>query len=393
MTVGQDRGLDVAAIREQLPILQRCVYLNTGTAGVSAAPVVERLLEEVTLFEEEGEVLYHAMQDRMDQARTRVAAYMGIGVDELAFTRNATDGINLVIWGLPWKEGDEILVSDQEHPSMHNPLFHLQNSGGPRVRLFAVDVDPEITLANARALMTPRTRLVACSHVSCETGTRNPARELAALATEHGAFSLIDGAQALGQFPVDVSGIGCDFYIGNGHKWLHGPKGTGFLYVRRDRLDDLRAMHVGSSSFERPTDVNNMRLVQAAKRYESGTRSFGTYSALPAALDHLEGLGWDRVERRMEQLSGYLKDRLDDLPGVTLLSPRSWERSSALVTFLMEGFAPAAMQEYLWQRAKIRSRIFPFRPILRVSTAHFNTEDELDFLIGTLRQMSTDLAS
>ena len=393
MSVDQVMGLDLVAIRKELPVLERCVYLNTGTAGLTAKPVLARLLEEVTVFEEEGEVIYHAMQDRMEKGRARIASYMGVGDDELTFTRNATDGINLVVWGLPWHDGDEVLVSDQEHPSMHNPWFHLQYSGGPRIKLFAVDVDPEVTLGNARARMTPRTRLLACSHVSCETGTRNPVKELAALATEHGAFSLIDGAQALGQFPVDVSSLGCDFYVGNGHKWLHGPKGTGFLYVRRDRWEDLRAMHVGSSSFDRPTDVNEMRLVQSAKRYESGTRSYGTYAALPAALDWLEGLGWDRIERRLAQLAGYLKERLTELPGATLLSPGSWERSSALVTFSMEGLQPVAMQEELWHRAKIRSRIFPFRPVLRVSTAYFNTEDEIDFLIATLRRMLADLKS
>jgi selenocysteine lyase/cysteine desulfurase len=387
MAVGQDRELDIGRIREQLPALAEVVYLNSGTAGIAAKPVLDRLLEELTLFEQHGEVVYQTMQERMEAARTRVAAYLGASADELAFTRNATDGVNLVVWGLPWSADDEVILSNEEHPAMNLPWYHLQGSGGPRVRVFRVEADPEATLRNVEALITPRTRLIASSHVSCQSGIRVPARELCALAAEHGCWSLLDGAQAVGQFPVDLANLGCDFYVGNGHKWLHGPKGTGFLYVKRSRLDTLRPTHIGAGAVERPIDLADMRLVSSARRYEYGTRSYGTYAALTAALDWLEGLGWERIERRMEHLSGYLKDRLTAIPEVTIVSPRPWELSSALVTFSVRRVESAEIQKYLWETGKIRSRIFPERPILRISTAYFNTEEELDLLVSLLRKM------
>jgi len=378
---------DVAALRRELPVLDRVVYLNTGTAGIAAAPVMAKLWEEVSLFEAEGEVRYHEMQDRMDAARARVGALIGTAADEITFNRNATDGVDLVAWGVQWKEGDEIIISDQEHPAMNHPWHYLQARGGPKVRVFAIDPDPEITLANIRALLTPRTRMIASSHVSCQTGTRIPAKEVCDLARERGILVFLDGAQALGQLPVDVKALGCDFYTSNGHKWLHGPKGTGFLYLRRERLDEVRPMQVGAGSFVRPVDLNNIRLMPSARRYEYGTRSYGAYAALPAAIDYLGSLGWNWVEQRMAHLSGYLKARLAEVPTLTLLTPHPWELSSALVSFSIPGKTAQEMADVLWNTRKIRSRTFPEKAILRVSTAYFNTESELDLLVETLQRM------
>ena len=271
---------------------------------------------------------------------------------------------------------------------MNLPWHHLRGAGGPRVKTFRLDPDPGRTLDNVRALLTPRTRLIASSYVSCVSGTRVPARELCALAAEHGALSLLDGAQAVGQFPVDVATLGADFYVGNGHKWLHGPKGTGFLYVRRDRLDTLAATHVGAGAFERPLDLDALRPVPSARRYEYATRSYGTYAALGAAVDWLERLGWDRLERRLAHLSGCLKDRLRTVPGLTLVSPDAWEDSSALVSFTLNGVEGARIQAHLWEEGRVRSRIFPDRPLVRISTAHFNTEAELDQLVTLVNALA-----
>jgi len=378
---------DVAALRRELPVLERVVYLNTGTAGIAAAPVMAKLWEEVSLFEAEGEVRYHEMQARMDAARARVATLIGAEADEVTFNRNATDGVDLVAWGVQWKEGDEAIISDQEHPAMNHPWHYLQARGGPKLRVFAIDPDPETTLANIRALLTPRTRIIASSHVSCQTGIRIPAKEVCHLARERGILVFLDGAQAVGQFPVDVKALGCDFYTSNGHKWLHGPKGTGFLYLRRERLDEVRPMQVGAGSFVRPVELNNIRLMPSAHRYEYGTRSYGTHAALPAAIHYLEGLGWDWVEQRMAHLSSYLKARLVEVPTLTLLTPHRWELSSALVSFSIPGKTAQEMADFLWSTSKIRSRTFPDKAILRVSTAYFNTEPELDLLLETLQRI------
>ncbi len=388
-----ERPMDIAAIRKELPVLEQCVYLNAGTAGIAARPVQRKLLEEVALFEEQGEVLYRAMNERMNAARARMASFLGASPDELTFNRNATDGVNIVVWGLDWKEGDEVIISDQEHPAMNNPWHYRQACGGPKVKVFHVDGDPDATLHNVRSLITPRTRMITSSHVTSDTGTRIPAREFCSLAREHDALSLLDGAQAVGQFPVDVGDIGCDFYTTNGHKWLHGPKGTGMLFVRQDRQDLLRPSHVGSGSFERPTDLQDPHPVPSARRYEYGTRSYGTYSALPAAVDYLGGLGWEAVERRMRTLSSYLKARLAEVPGLTLLTPLEWERSSAMASFTVEGVACQEMHDYLWATAKIRSsaksrlRLGIVWEALRISTAYFNTEEEVDLLVETLHKM------
>ncbi|MHB1132331.1 MAG: aminotransferase class V-fold PLP-dependent enzyme [Chloroflexota bacterium] len=381
-------GFDVEALREQLPVLRDVVYLNSGTVGLTARPVLERLWQEVSLFESEGAVRYKEMQARLDAARARVAAFLGADADELAFTRNATDGVNLVAQGLDWREGDEVVISDEEHPAMDHPWHYLAARGGPRLRTFAVAPDPEQTLTNLRAALGPRTRLIACSHVSCISGTRLPAAAICDLARGRGILSFLDGAQAVGQFRVDVRALGCDFYTGNGHKWLHGPKGTGFLYLRRELLDAVAPVFVGAGSFEHAGAPNELRPVASAKRYEYGTRGYGAYAALPAAIDYLAGLGWDAVEARLAALAGYLKEKLRRLPGVTLLGPAGWAQSSALVSFSITGYCPEQAQTLLWERYRVRARAFVDRPLVRLSPAYFNNQADLDAALAAVRQMA-----
>lgn len=378
----------MTALRAEMPALRDTVYLNTGTLGVTAPPVLRVLLDEVTQFEQQGELLFLPLQARMDAARTRLARLLGADADEVAFTRNATEGVNLVAWGLPWTEHDEVLISDEEHPAVDVPWQHLSNNGGPRVRRFQVHADPEATLASVREGLTARTRLVATSHVSCVSGTRLPVREICRLAAEHGALSLLDGAQAVGQLPVHLPEIGADFYVGNGHKWLHGPKGTGFLYVRRDRLDLLKAQHVGPWSFVKPIHLESLQHEHSARRYEYGTRNYPTYVALGAAVDYLESLGWDRLEARMRDLSTELKERLREVPGLALVSPHPWQQSSALVAFRVDGLDPNLVKPVLWEQHRIRLRTFPARPVMRASTAYFNTSDDLAALVRALKVMA-----
>jgi selenocysteine lyase/cysteine desulfurase len=188
---------------------------------------------------------------KTEETRQRVAALIGAQADEIAFTRNASDGINLVLAGLDWKPGDEVITTDEEHEAVNYPLLYLKNTKGLVIKRLPVSAEAKVMTERLEQARTERSRLVVMSFVTCESGTRLPAQAISGWAAERGLFSLLDGAQVSGVFPVDVRQIGCDFYTSNGHKWLSGPKGTGFFYGRADKLTALSPAHVGAGSLQK----------------------------------------------------------------------------------------------------------------------------------------------
>lgn len=377
--------IDLAQIRRAYPVLDELEYFNTGTYGLMAEPVLERYLARLARFEGRGMAGVDNVRHEIERARRRLAGHLGAHPDEVALTGNATDGIALVAAGLRWDEGDEVIISDQEHPAMAVPFAYAARRWGLRVRPYRVSWDPEESLRSIRSLISPRTRLVATSHVTSPYGVRLPVREIAALAHEQGLPALVDAAQSFAVMPVDVREIGCDFLSGNGHKWLGGPKGTGFLYARRDWMERLEPALVGDGSMVRGSTTPQ----PDGHRFEFGTRAFATPAGLNEALDWLEGWGWDQVGARIEALSGRLKDGLAAVSGVELRTPRPWDRSSGLITVAVPGHGEEALQADL-----VANGLFP-RTVgprgshrIRVSTAFFNSEAQVDRLAARIRDFA-----
>ena len=240
------------------------------------------------------------------------------------------------------------------------------------------------------AVASPETRLLAFSHVTCESGTRLPAAALCPWAKGRGILSLVDGAQSLGVFPTDVGMLGCDFYTGNGHKWLCGPKGTGVFYASPERLQQLSPAHIGSGSLEK-ADIESgaADLRPSGRRFEYGTRADTLYGGLGNSLAWLEGLGWDNVTNHIRQLSVNLKAAILQRPYLHLLTPRSFEHSSGLTTFVTDGWDAKKLSKALMRQARVSVRVIPHYNALRIATAHFNNQADLDVLMATL----DDLAS
>jgi selenocysteine lyase/cysteine desulfurase len=371
--------------RMAFPALQKVVYLNTGTYGLMPEPAVKELLKATRALERFGVACPINLGGIAEETRHRIAALIRALPEEIAFTRNSTDGINLVLAGLEWREGDEVITSDEEHEALLHPLLFLQKQRGIRIRRVPVIPESDRMLEQLNLAASPHTRLVAVSHVSCETGLRLPAADICAWAESRGILSLIDATQSAAVFPVDVNRLGCDFLTTNGHKWLSGPTGTGIFYVRRARLDDLIPAHVGAGSLERADPSNGTaELRRTAARFEFGTRSWALAAGLHASLAWLEGLGWQAIERHMADLSSYLKDRLAARPFIRLLTPREWESSSALTSFSVEGFDAAQVCDTVRRKWRIHTRVVPHYNAIRVSTAHYNNCEDIDCLISAL---------
>jgi selenocysteine lyase/cysteine desulfurase len=380
--------MEEARIREAFPILQEVIYLNVGTYGLMPEPALAEFQTLQAEFERSGVASNGDFSRKVEATRQRVASLIGAQPEEIAFTRNATDGINLVLAGMDWQAGDEIITTDEEHAAMLHPLLYLQCTKGLRLKPVAVSPRPEVMLENLETAFTQRTRLVAMSYVTCETGTRLPAQAISQWAARRGLPTLFDGAQASGAFPVDVRAIGCDFYASNGHKWLCGPKGTGFFYGQLDKLVSLKPAHVGAGSLEHADlATGQAEPYRSGQRFEFGTRAWPQYAGFGASLDWFEGLGWGWVYAHIAILSDYLKTRILERPYLELISPRSFADSSGLVSFVHKDKIASEISRTLREKQHIYVRVVTHYNAIRISTAHFNNRQDIDRLMDSLDQI------
>jgi selenocysteine lyase/cysteine desulfurase len=388
MTLASDDRLDMAHVRAAFPVLSEVTYLNLGTYGIMPRPAYEAYESMLANFEQKGVASTANVSARANETRERIARLLCASPKEVAFTRNATDGINLVLAGLAWHEGDEVITTTEEHEAMNHPLLYLQATRHIVVKRVEVSADPDVMLERIEAQTTPRTCLIGMSHVTCETGTRLPAQAICSWATAHNILSLFDGAQALGVFPIDVREMGCDYYTSNGHKWLCGPKGTGVFYGQLDKLARLSPAHVGAGSLAWvDLHTGETEAWASGLRFEFGTRAWALHGGLGASLDWYDSLGWAKVYGHIKSLSEYAKHRIQEKPYLQLLSPQDFDCSSGLVTFKAPGNVSFEIGRTLREKYKIVVRLIPHYNAVRITMAHFNDEQDVDALIAAVEKI------
>ena len=237
--------------------------------------------------------------------------------------------------------------------------------------------------------LSKKTRLVAFSHVSCESGIRLPAKKICQLARDQGVLSLLDGAQSLGAIPVDLQELACDFFVSNGHKWLCGPTGTGILYVKEDRLGALRLNAVGAGTFEEFTwqgENFHYDLQPSARRFEFGTRNQAALVGLRSAIAWLHELGLSSVHAHIGDLVQRAHRMLSDIPGVDIVTPHTANESAGIITFHGPGRNPPEVARALWRQGII-TRHTTTPPGVRVSAAYFNIEQDFERLAAALQSL------
>ena len=328
--------IDLDLARRQRPGLADMTYLNTGTSGIVAEPIVDALLENTRFAERHGHRAYEPQKEKIDASRATLAAFLGADPGEIAFAVNATEAVNWVAASFRFQPGDEVLTSLSEHPSMNMPWSYQEARGGARLRWFELSHDPAETLRNLEDAIRPHTRMIAISHVERHHGVRVPADEICALARSAGLLVLLDGAQSIGQFPVDLHAMEVDFYAGNCHKWLCGPNGTGVLYCRQDRLHLLQQAHVGPGANTSWDRAGGVLLPDTVDRFEYGTRSWGVAATIGDAVNAFQAIGLAAIEARLQSLAACVRDRIAER-GWQLTSPTNWDHGSALVSFVIPG--------------------------------------------------------
>jgi isopenicillin-N epimerase len=341
-------------LRKQFLIPDNAVYFNNGTVGSSPWPVLQAVFDcyrdTERMMQEDPEDYPIWGYGPWNEFRDPLAAFVGCSRDELALLRNATEANNYIANGIDLKAGDEVLMTDQEHPGGEHPW----NLRAKRYGIVVRKVTLPKPVPNAAAVLnlfndaiTPRTRVLFFSHITTVTGVVLPAKELCALARSRGILSAVDGAHVVGMMSVNLHQLGCDLYSSSPHKWLLAPKGSGFLYVRDEVIDRL-----WTTLATEGWDDSKLR---AERLQRIGSSNVPALAGMRAAVRLAEQIGMDRIERRHRAMADHLLGEMMKRGAESWTSPEPALRC-AIATVNVPGLVRMDLEKWLWKERRIRIR-------------------------------------
>jgi selenocysteine lyase/cysteine desulfurase len=334
-------------IQQAFSVTRGIINLNNG--GVSPSPriVTEALVryqwqqEDATAY-----TMWQILEPQIETVRTGLAELFGCDREEIAVTRNASESLEILLMGMDLKSGDEILSTTQDYPRMLTTLRQRELREGLKLKLVKIPIPPqnlnEITDAFAQGI-TNRTRVILISHMVNITGQITPVKAVCELAKSKGIEVIVDGAHSFAQFNFKQSDLGCDYFGTSLHKWLFAPKGTGLLYVKRDKIEKIWPLMAADK--KQATDIRKFE--------EIGTHSAAPHLAIGEAILFHNGIGGDRKEKRLRYLSRYWMNNLKSLPNVRFNTSFDDTMSCAIANVHIEGTDPAAVSNYLMSKHKI----------------------------------------
>jgi selenocysteine lyase/cysteine desulfurase len=373
-----------AELRRQWPLAADRINLNCGALGCTPLPVLRAMIDHLLYAESfrEPDLPWFGYDEnaRIRSTRDALASFLHCNRDELALTRNCTEGNNIVCSGLDLNAGDEVLLTDQEHPGGRNPWEQKAARFGVRLNFLKLPRPPksvEEIVKLFETALTRRTRIMVFSHITWETGLVLPVKEICTLARKHGILTHIDGAHGIGQVPLDLHDLGCDFYATNGHKWLMAPKGTGALFIREEHLERLWTHTV--------TENWRTYKLKAYRFSYLGTSNLSVIVGVKAALDFVHAIGPERVYARIHEMGRRVRDRLRRDPRVRLLNASADRLHAGLVTFAaIRGDLKRVKAEC--DKRHIRIRYWEKEERIRISTHIFTQQTELNAFFDALER-------
>jgi cysteine desulfurase / selenocysteine lyase len=410
-------SIDVGQIRKDFPILSRTVregrplvYLDSANTSQKPLQVIDAIEEFYSRHNANIHRATHQLGEEATEAyegaRIKVARFIGApDRDEVVFTKNASEALNLAANTLAWPgerqvgPGDEIVITEMEHHSNIVPWQLLAQRTGATLRWFGVTDDGRLDLSNIGELINERTKIVALAHQSNVLGTVNPVREVTAKAHAVGALVLIDGAQAVPQMPVNVQELGADFYGFTAHK-LCGPTGIGVLWGRRELLETLPPFLGGGEMIE-TVAMERSTFAPPPHKFEAGTMPIAEAAGLSAAIDYLHDIGLEEIHAYEHELLAYALEQLAEVEGLRLIGPAEAADRGGALSFTLDGLDgreihPHDVSQVLDAHgvavraghhcARPLHRRFGLTASTRASLYFYNTHAEVDALAEGLRQ-------
>jgi cysteine desulfurase/selenocysteine lyase len=400
-------AFDVERVRADFPILRRqvhgkpLVYLDNAATTQKPQAVLEALTRYYTGTNANVHRGVHLLSqlatDEYEGAREKIRAYFNAAsAREIVYTRNSTEGINLVahVFGAARvRAGDEVLISAMEHHSNIVPWQMLCERSGARLRTAPIDDRGELLLDEFEAMVGPRTRIVAIAHMSNALGTINPVADIVRISHAHGAAVLLDGSQAAYHMPVDVRALDCDFYVATGHK-LYGPTGIGVLYGKERLLEELPPF-MGGGDMIRSVTFARSTWNELPHKFEAGTPNIAGAVGLGAALDYIASVGLREISQHEHELLAYATDVVGGVPGIRLIGTA--RRKASVVSFVLDGVHPHDIGTVVDREGvAIRTGHHCAQPVMerfgvpataRASLAMYNTREDVDALGRALHRV------
>ncbi|RLF15802.1 MAG: cysteine desulfurase [Thermoprotei archaeon] len=395
--------LDVARVREDFPLLKTgIVYLDSVATSLTPRQVVEAMDRYYAEYRANvGRGIYELARrasEAYEEARRAVAKFINAeGRGEVVMVKNTTEAINLVAHSLKWRKGDKVVTTLLEHHSNYLPWLKCAQRYGVKVEVVRPSREGFLDLGEVERVVDDNTRLVAVTHVSNVLGVVTPVKEIAEIAHEHGALMLVDGAQSVPHFRVDVSRLKCDFLAFSGHK-MCGPTGSGGLFIGREAWSELDPVFIGGGTVEE-VDVGSFALLSGPARFEAGTPMIAEAIGLRAAVEYLERLGMDSVEEHERRLGRRLHEGLAELPGVEVYGPEP-RYKLGITSFNVEGLDPHEVAMILdASRIAVRSGMHCAQPLIkrvlglargtvRASVYLYNTEEDVERLLSAVEELA-----
>ena len=388
--------IDIKRVRADTPACASLLHFDNAGAALMPEPVFQAVEAQLRAERDLGgyEAARRASAE-LDAFYTEFAALLNAAPEEIAYVENATRAWDMAVYALPLVEGDRIVTHASEYASNYLAFLHLAKRRGIEIDVAPSDRTGQVDVTALERLVGPRTKAIALTHVPTQGGLVNPAEEVGEVARRHGLIYVLDACQSVGQIDVDVARIGCDVLTGTGRKFLRGPRGTGFLCVRRDLADRLDPPFIDLRAATWTGD-NDYKLAPGARRFENFESYVAGRIGLACAVRYARNIGLPAIERRVADLAETLRRALSEMPGITVHDLGA--RTCGIVTFVKEGKDPHEMQATLAARAMNVSvsaveyaRLDLARrktgPLVRASLHYYNTEDEIERFLCQVRSL------
>ena len=385
--------MDIEKIRQGIPGLKNVVHFNNAGASLISKKVLDTQIaylrtealhggyETAAKYSEELDGFYHA-----------IAELINANPDEIAFTESATVAWQRAFFSIPFQSGDNIITCESEYASNYISLLRLKEDKQVEIRIVGSTDAGEVDLEKLEEIIDNNTRLIAITHMPTNSGLVNPAEEIGKIANKHNILYLLDACQSIGHYPIDIEKVGCHFLSATGRKYLRGPRGTGFLFVKSSALKSLSPLSLDLHSAELE-DPEHYHMREDAKRFETWETSQAGKIGLARAVSDLNKLGMDNVWSRISQLAAYLRSNLSKIEGVELTDIGNIK--SGIVTFtsaievdkLKQLLSDHGFNTVISRKSSTLLDMSErnLEKVIRVSLHYYNTEKEIDLFVSTLQ--------